>query len=319
MHDRFSLGLLLQTQIRNLSAKDTSVNITRNVRTKTGRLAAGGLTNWKSATDSMKDVMRLCVFEPVREALEVALAVKKLDLKYFEEHASALLKNRCMAGADGIFMRDPNAGDAKFASFVEQMQLVAEHMVRDGQVTLHDVANFEWYLFFTSCLLGTAVLRPQSYRDNLINDVFMDSDDRINEFFRDPNSLKVQAGLSESGHMLVADAKSKEATLAWLMMVCIIRPMRSILDQDHEPSKLIWGMSGVNNKVVSDTTWANRIQEISKLHLGSPRTGMHALFVVYALVINALLYQHFSHYAFHMVNHYRALCVQIHEYHQENP
>jgi hypothetical protein len=283
MPDCFSSSLLLQTQIRNLSAKDTSVNITRDVRTRTGRLPAGGLENWIAATDSMKQVMRVGVFEPVKDKLEVALAVKKLDLKYFEEHASALLQNRCMAGADGIFMRDPNAGDAKFTSFVEQMQLVAKHMVIDGQVTLHDVANFEWYLFFTTCLLGTAVLRVQSYRDNLIDDVFMHSDGRINEFFRDPNSLKVQAGLSESGHMLVADVKSKEATLAWLMMVCIIRPMRSILDPDHEPSELIWGMSGVNNKVVSDTTWANRIQEISKLHLSSPRTGMHCLLCMHLL------------------------------------
>jgi hypothetical protein len=160
---------------------------------------------------------------------------------------------------------------------MKQMQLVAKHMVHVNDLTLHDVANFECYLFFTSCLLGTAVLRPQSYRDNLIHDVFMDRDDRINEFFADANALKVQAGLSESGHLLVADVKSKEATLAWLMMVCVIRPMRSLLDKKHEPSKLIWGMGGDDNRTASETTWSNCIQAISELHLGAPRTGISLL------------------------------------------
>jgi hypothetical protein len=103
---------MLQSQIRNLQAKDASINITRDVRTKTGRLPAGGLQHWVSITNSMKKVMITGVFEPVREALEAALAKQRLDLEYFKQQASDLLHNRCMAGADGIFMRNRVAGDA---------------------------------------------------------------------------------------------------------------------------------------------------------------------------------------------------------------
>jgi hypothetical protein len=39
---------------------------------------------------------------------------------------------------------------------------------------------------------------------------------------------------------------------------------------DTAVSKQIWGLSGVDNSLVSRSAWANRIQVLSKLHLGSP-------------------------------------------------
>ena len=128
------------------------------------------------------------------------------------------------------------------------------------------------YLFFTTCLLGTATLRDQTYRLNVIDDVYMDEAGHVCESIFEPLQLKVRASTSESGHLLTADVKAREATLPWLIMVCALRPMRTLL-HDSVPSKLIWGMSGVDNTLLSKSAWANRIQVISKAHLGSPRTG----------------------------------------------
>jgi hypothetical protein len=153
------------------------------------------------------------------------------------------------------------------------MQKVVEHMVTIGKLTLHDVANFEMYLFFSSCLLGTAVLRDQAYRKNLIDDVYMDESGFICESIFAPLQLKVQASASEAGHLLVADCKPREATLGWLMLICAVRPMRVLLDK-IAPSKLLWGMGGNDNSLVSKSSWATRIKGLSKAHLGSPRTGM---------------------------------------------
>ena len=152
------------------------------------------------------------------------------------------------------------------------MQKVAKHMIDFSELDLQDVANYEMYLFFTSCLLGTATLRDQTYRLNVIDDVYMDEAGHVCESIFAPLQLKVKASTSESGHLLTADVKAKDATLPWLMMICAVRPMRALL-HTTEPSKLIWGMSGVDNTLVSESAWANRIQSISKAHLGSPRTG----------------------------------------------
>jgi hypothetical protein len=121
-------------------------------------------------------------------------------------------------------------------------------MITVSKLALHDVTNFEMYLFFTSCLLGTATLRDQAYRRNLPDAVYLDG--IICESIFGPLHLKVKAASSESGHLLVADRKPREATLGWLMLVCVLRPMRSLLDT-AAPSKLIWGMAGNNNLPVS--------------------------------------------------------------------
>jgi hypothetical protein len=71
----------------------------------------------------------------------------------------------------GHHWRDLGAGDAASAEFLALMQLVIQHMIEVSSLTLHDVANYEMYLFFDSCLLGVATLRDQTYRRNLINDV----------------------------------------------------------------------------------------------------------------------------------------------------
>jgi hypothetical protein len=129
------------------------------------------------------------------------------------------------------------------------------------------------FLFFDSCLLGVATLRDQTYRRNLINDVYMDQAGHINEAIFAPLQLKVTAGVSETGHLHTADVKSKDCTLAWLIMICAVRPMRALL-HPSKPVDQIWGLSGIDNHLVSKAAWANRIKQISKLHLGSPRTGM---------------------------------------------
>jgi hypothetical protein len=142
------------------------------------------------------------------------------------------------------------------------MQLVVSHMVDVSELTLHDVANYEMFLFFTSCLLGTATLRDQAYRKNLLDDVYMDEAGYVCESIFEPLQLKVKALASESGHLLVADVQSKECTLSWLMMVCAVRPMRAVLHATT-PSKLIWGMRGSGYSVVSKSAWANRIQVLA--------------------------------------------------------
>jgi hypothetical protein len=52
-------------------------------------------------------------------------------------------------------------------------------------------------------------------------------------------------------------------------------------------------MSGSDNSVVSKSAWAHRIQALSKLHLGSPRTGddhcLLPLNVCATQLVNALL------------------------------
>jgi hypothetical protein len=120
------------------------------------------------------------------------------------------------------------------------MQKVVAHMVDVSQLTLHEVANYEMFLFFTSCLLGTATLRDQAYRKNLIDDVYMDENGFICESILEPLQLKVKTSASESGHFLVADVKPKESTLACLIMVCAVRPMRAVL-HTTPPSKSYGG------------------------------------------------------------------------------
>jgi hypothetical protein len=220
----------------------------------------------------MKQTMSKGTFEPFKAALEKGLVVHGSTLENFVSEASALLRRRRLYRADGGAVRDATAGDAASAPFLALMQKVVAHMVQVSRLTLHDVANYEAYLFFSSCLLGTATLRDQAYRKNLIEDVYMDEAGYVNESILAPLQLKVKASASESGHLLVADAKPRESTLSWLMMVCAVRPMRAVL-HDTPPSKLIWGMTGSDNTLVSRSAWANRIQVLSKLHLGSPRTG----------------------------------------------
>jgi hypothetical protein len=193
------------------------------------------------------------------------------SLEHFVTQALALLSRRRLYRADGGAVRD--SADAASAPFLALMQKVVDHMVDVSELTLHDVAKFEICLFFNSCLLGTATLRDQAYRQNLIADVYMDEAGYICESVLEPLQLKVKASASESGHLLVADVKPRECTLAWLMMVCAVRPMRAVLHA-AVPGKQIWGMSGIDNIVVSRSGWGQRIQGLSKLHLGSPRTGI---------------------------------------------
>jgi hypothetical protein len=189
-------------------------------------LGTDGLQHWTLKTKRMKEAMTAGVFQPFKEGLERGLTRHGSNLKQFEQQASAMLRNRKVVRSDGASVRDPSNGDALFLPFLNQMQLVAQHMIDESRFSLNDVADFECYLFFTSCLLGTATLRAQSYRHNLIDGVFMDEDGFIHESLRDPLILKVKGGLS--GCVLTADMKPKDSTLAWLMMVCAVRPMRSL-------------------------------------------------------------------------------------------
>jgi hypothetical protein len=271
------LFIACQAQVRNKQAQDTSVSITRGARTVKGRLPAveqgvDSVLQWKSSTDAMKQAMLNGTYTPFEAASEKGLIVHGSSLKHFIAEASGLLSRRRLFRADGAIVRDSAAGDAASAPFLALMQKVVAHMTDVSRLTLHDVANYETCLFFTSCLLGTACLRDQAYRKNLINDIYMDENGFICESILEPLQLKVKASASESGHLLVADVKPKERTLAWLIMVCAVRPMRAVLHATT-PSKLIWGISGSDNSIVSRSAWAQRIQGLSKLHLGSPRTG----------------------------------------------
>jgi hypothetical protein len=263
--------------VREQQRQDTSVNITRGTRILKGRLPAvedskDPVQEWKAATERMKMCMTQGTFAPFLQALETALVAHGSTVAGFTAEASAMLRRRRLFGADGAAVRDASAGDAASAPFLALMQKVADHMVTVSKLTLPDVANFEMYLFFTSCLLGTATLRDQAYRRNLIDAVYMDENGIICESIFAPLHLKVKAASSESGHLLVADCKPRGATLGWLMLVCVVRPMRSLLGT-AAPSKLIWGMAGNNNLPVSTGSWGTRIKSISKAHLGSPRTG----------------------------------------------
>jgi hypothetical protein len=277
----------LQTRLKSgiEQAQDTSVSITRGTRTLKGRLPAvedgsDSVQEWKTATGNMMHAMRKGTFEPFKAALEKGLVVHGSTLEHFVCESSALLRRRRLYRADGGAVRDASAGDAASAPFLILMQKVVAHMVQVSRSTLHDVANHEMHLFFTSCRLGTATLRDQAYRQNLIDDVYMDEAGFLNESIFAPLQLRVKASASESGHLLVADVKPRESTLSWLMMVHAVRPMPAVL-HDTPPSKLIWGMVGSDNKLVSRSAWANRIQVLSKLHLGSPRTGTCNVLAVY--------------------------------------
>jgi hypothetical protein len=264
--------------VRNKQAQDTSVSITRGARIVKGRLPAvdhgvDSVLQWKLSTEAMKQAMLNGTYTPFEAALEKGLVVHRSSLKHSIAEASALLSRRRLYRADGAAVRNSAAGDAASAPFLALMQKVVDHMVGVSELTLQDVANYEMCLFFNSCLLGTATLRDQAYRKNVIDDVYMDENGFICESIFEPLQLKVKASASESGHLLVADVKPRECTLAWLMMVCAVRPMRAVLHA-AVPGKQIWGMSGIDNSIVSRSAWAQRIQGLSRLHLGSPRTGI---------------------------------------------
>jgi hypothetical protein len=269
----------LQTQVRNQQAQDTSVNITRGARTLKGRLptveeSLDPVVEWKSSVHLMRQALTNGTFTPFKIAIEKGLLANGSNIDAFMKDGSSMLRRRRLYKADGSSVRDAAAGDASSAQFLTLMQLVTKHMIEVSNLTLQDCANYEMFLFFDSCLLGVATLRDQTYRRNLINDVYMDQAGHINEAIFAPLQLKVTAGVTESGHLLIADVKSKECTLAWLIMICAVRPMRAAL-HSSKPVEQIWGLSGVDNHLVSKAAWANRIKQISKLHLGSPRTGMY--------------------------------------------
>jgi hypothetical protein len=272
------------------------VNITRGARILKGRLpvveqGTDSVLQWKSSTEAMKQAMLNGIYTPFEAALGKGLIVHGSSIEHFIKEASSMLRRRRLFKADGSAVNDSTAGDAASAPFLALMQRVVSHMVDVSQLTLQDVANYEMFLFFTSCLLGTATLRDQAYRKNLLDDVYMDEAGYVCESIFEPLQLKVKASASESGHLLVADVKSKESTLAWLIMVCAVRPMRAVLHATTR-SKLIWGMSGSDNSVVSKSAWANRIQVLSKLHLGSPRTGIcHLSHFVATELVHVLLAQ----------------------------
>jgi hypothetical protein len=194
--------------------------------------------------------MNNSTFEPFKAALEKGLIAHGSIIEHFVSEASALLRRRRLYRAGGATVRDSAAGDAASAPFLTLMQEVVAHMIDVSKMTLYDVANYEMFLFFSSCLLGTAKLRDQAYRKNLIDDVYMDEAGYVCESILEPLHLKVKASASESGHLLVADVKPKESTLAWLIMVCAARPMRAVLHA-AAPSTQIWGMSGCDNTLVS--------------------------------------------------------------------
>jgi hypothetical protein len=152
---------------------------------------------WKAATENMKQVMSKGTFEPFKAALEKGLIVYGSNLEHFMSEASALLRRRRLYRADGGAVRDAAAGDAASAPFPALMQKVVAHMVQVSKLTLYDVANYEMYLLTTSCLLGTATLRDQAYRKNLIDDVYMDEAGYVNESIFAPLQLKVRASASE--------------------------------------------------------------------------------------------------------------------------
>jgi hypothetical protein len=228
---------------------------------------------WKSSVHLMTACLTTGTFTPFKIAIEKGLLANGSNLDAFIKDGSSLLRRRRLYKADGSSVRDAGAGDASSAQFLTLMQLVTKHMIEVSKLNLQDVANYEMYLFFDSCLLGVATLRDQTYRRNLINDVYMDQAGHINKAIFAPLQLKVTAGVSESGHLLTADVKSKDCTLAWLIMICVVRPMRALL-HSSKPVVQIWGLSGIDNHLVSKAAWGNRVKQISKLHLGSPRSGM---------------------------------------------
>jgi hypothetical protein len=167
-----SLTTVIQSQVRNKQAQDTSVSITRGARTVKGRLPAveqgvDSVLQWKLSTEAMKQAMLTGTFEPFKAALEKGLIVCGSSLEHFITEASALLSRRRLYRADGAAVRDSAAGDAASAPFLALMQRVVDHMVDVSQLTLHDVANYEMCLCFSSCLLGTATLRDQAYKKEL--------------------------------------------------------------------------------------------------------------------------------------------------------
>jgi hypothetical protein len=233
---------------------------------------------WKSSVHLMRQALMNGTFTPFKLAIEKGLIANGSSIDHFTREASSMLRRRRLYRADGSSVRDSAAGDAASTQFVALMQLVIQHMIEVSDLTLQDVANYEMYLFFDSCLLGVATLRDQTYRRNLISDVYMDQAGHVNEALFAPLQFKVTAGVSESGHLLTTDVKSKDCTLAWLMMICAVRPMRAVL----HPSKAVgqsWDLSGTDNQLVSKAAWANRIKHISKLHLGLPRTGVCSVYM----------------------------------------
>jgi hypothetical protein len=220
---------------RNQQAQDTSVSHTRGARTVKGPLPAveqgvDSVLQWKSSTGAMKEAMLKGTFEHFKAALEKGLIVNGSE--HYVTDASALLSRRRLYRADGAAVKDSAAGDAASRPFLALMQRVVIHMIEVRELTLQDVANYEMCLFFTSCLLGTATLRDRAYRKNLVDDVYLDEAGFVCESILEPLQLTVKASASESGHLLVADMKPKESTLALIMVCsgqcercCIVQPL----------------------------------------------------------------------------------------------
>jgi hypothetical protein len=195
---RYSQLLLLSLHhVANQQAQDTSVSITRGARTVKGRLPAvqdgdDSVLQWKRATGAMKQAMLSGTFEPFKAALEKGLIVHGGSIEHFVSEASALLRRRRFYIADGAAVRNSAAGDAASAPFLALMQKVVAHVIDVSKMTLHDVANYEMCLLFSGCLLGTATLRDQAYRMNLIDDVYMDEAGYVCESYFEPLHLKIQ-------------------------------------------------------------------------------------------------------------------------------
>jgi hypothetical protein len=260
-----------QVQVRNKQAEQNSHNITRSVRVVNGRIPtvdAGddSVLHWKVKTAAMKEGMSAQVFAPFKTALDKALLVHNSSKEYFVKQATTLLHRR------RLFKNSAASSTAPATDFDVLMTKVSHHMIDGSQLSLQDVANFELSLFFTSCLMGTATLRDQTYRSNLLSEVYMNESGLVCESIARPLQLKVQAKECESGLLLVADTKPADCTLNWLMMIFAVRPMRVML-HSTPPSELIWGMAGSSNELVSKSAWSKQIQTISKAWLGSPRTG----------------------------------------------
>ena len=169
-----------------MQAQETFVGITRGARVLKGRLPSvtdgdDSVAAWKAQTALMEGMMFQGTFVLFRAALEQGLITNGSGVKQFTAEASKLLSRRRLFRADGSTVRDACAGDAASALLLTLMQKLVQHMIKVSQLDLQDAANFEMFIFITTCLLGTATLRDQTYRLNLVDDVYMNEAGHICE------------------------------------------------------------------------------------------------------------------------------------------
>ena len=77
----------------------------------------------------------------------------------------------------------------------------------------------------------------------------MDEKDSVCDSILRPFQLKVKAD-SESGHLLTSHIKPASTALAWQIKVCLLEPMRRLLDPINPPTGRVWGMAGDHLHIV---------------------------------------------------------------------